>query len=211
MKMSALSKVLYVLPICFFLFLISGCAGLNPNPGERTADVSWDYGNYSRALSIIRPAAEKGEPWAQLRLGSAYELGAGVNENVKEAIRWYKKAAVQQGKSGWAKGKIIGSLGRQGYFNQHSDALVAQYQLSNIYLRGEDIERNLTQAYLLIKNVLKESKGYDIFFCQMPSGDRWLPIKEINKTLMIIKKEMSKEEVDEAELLSKTWTPRGNL
>lgn len=202
-------KTLYMLTICSFL--ISGCAGLNPNPGERTADMSWDYRNYSKALSIIRPSAEKGEPWAQLRLGSAYELGAGVEKNIKEAITWYKKAAIHQKKGGWAEGQIIGSIGKQGYFNQHSDALVAQYQLSNIYLRGDDIEKNLIKAYLLIKNVLKESEGHDIFFCQMPSGDRWISTKMVEKTLMAIKKEMSKAEIEKAELLSRTWTPREDL
>lgn len=205
------NKMLYVLTVCYFLFLICGCAGLNPNPGERTADTAWDYGNYSRAVSIIKPAAERGEPWAQLRLGSFYELGAGVEKNIKEAVNWYKKAAIQQKEGGWAKGKIIGSMGRLGYFNQHSDALVAQYQLSNIYLRGEGIEKNLILSYLLIKNVLNESKGYDIFFCQMPSGDRWIPVKRVKKALMAIKKEMSEEEVYEAELLSKTWVPQNDL
>ncbi|UCD15606.1 MAG: sel1 repeat family protein [Candidatus Omnitrophota bacterium] len=202
-------RLFYILII--YSFLVSGCAGLNPNPGERITDMAWDYGNYSRALSIIRPAAEKGEPWAQLRLGAFYELGAGVDKNIKEAIRWYGKAAVQQGQGGWAKGLIVGSMGRSGYFNQHSDALVAQYQLANIYLQGDGAEKDLTKAYLLIKNVAKESEGNDIFFCQMPSGDRWIPVKMVKKTLMAIKKEMSKEEIEKAELLSKTWTPQKDL
>ena len=34
---------------------------------------------------------------AQYALGRAYELGEGVEPNVEEAVRWYKKAAAQGG------------------------------------------------------------------------------------------------------------------
>lgn len=69
----------------FILFLVVACAGLNPNPGERTADVFWSNYKHQKALEIIRPKAEKGIPWAQVRLGVAYELGKGVEQNIIEA------------------------------------------------------------------------------------------------------------------------------
>ena len=46
-----------------------GCAGPNPNPGERTADIALTNSNFDRALEKVGYNAEKGYPWAQLRLG----------------------------------------------------------------------------------------------------------------------------------------------
>ena len=39
--------------------------------------------------------AEKGEAYAQLKLGEAYEKGEGLPPNEKEALKWYTKAAEQ--------------------------------------------------------------------------------------------------------------------
>ena len=102
-------------------FLIS-CAGPNPNPGERTADLLWTQYKFENSLDIIKPRAENGLPWAQLRLGIAYQLGGGVKQDFGEALKWYKKVAIRKADGGWSNGKMIGSFGKPGYFNQNSDA-----------------------------------------------------------------------------------------
>lgn len=63
-------------------------------------------------IDIIRSAAEHGDAQSQYALGRAYEDGLGVQADVKEAIKWYGKAA-----------------------EQHLS--VAQYVLGNILLHGE--------------------------------------------------------------------------
>ena len=85
----------YKMIAALLLLSLFACAGPNPNPGERTADVLWAKYEHQQALDIIKPQAEAGIPWAQLRLGVAYELGNGVEQNSSEALKWYKKAAVQ--------------------------------------------------------------------------------------------------------------------
>ena len=44
------------------IFLISvvlaGCAGPNPNIGERTTDIAWTSGRYSDAFKTVKPHAE---------------------------------------------------------------------------------------------------------------------------------------------------------
>ncbi len=204
MRVPIFLLILHILIFC-------GCAGLNPNPGERSADMNWEYGNYQEALSYIEPAAKKGEPWAQLRLGIMYELGVGVEKNIKEAIIWYKKVAIQQGKGNWANGKIVGAIGRGGYFNQHSDALIAQYQLANIYLRDDGVDKKIIEAYLLIKNVLKESNNKNIFYLQNSSGSQWITVEMLSNTLSLIEKEMTIEQKEKAEEISKNWTPEKGL
>ena len=39
-----------VLSLTATLLVLGGCAGMNPNPGERTADMANESGDYSRAV-----------------------------------------------------------------------------------------------------------------------------------------------------------------
>ena len=43
----------------------------------------------------MRQAAEHGDVDAQFTLGWCYYMGEGVEENVSEAAKWYRKAAEQ--------------------------------------------------------------------------------------------------------------------
>ncbi|MBN4055291.1 SEL1-like repeat protein [bacterium AH-315-K03] len=53
--------------IIFLSLLLTACAGMNPNPGERTTDTNWEAGNYSRSLEYARSAARQLEEgkWAE--------------------------------------------------------------------------------------------------------------------------------------------------
>lgn len=46
-----------------------------------------------RALTLLRAAAERGQPHAQYQLGSRYERGIGVEADAEQARQWYEKAA----------------------------------------------------------------------------------------------------------------------
>ena len=161
----SLNKIITIL----IIFTITSCAGPNPNPGERTTDVAWHSSNFDKAFKTAKPIAERGLPWAQLRLGIFYENGWGTKKNSKTAESWYKKALTQKAKGGWANGRLIGAIGRSGYFNQNSDALIAEYLLAQLYYTNN---RSLDDAYKHVNNVIKESKGVDIFFCCEFMGGR---------------------------------------
>lgn len=199
-----------VLTILFTLALI-GCAGPNPNPGERTADIAWSKYDYSRALEILEPAAERGEPWAQLRLGVGYELGAGYEKNIPKAISWYKKAAVQTAEGEWADGLLAGAVGKAGYFNQNSDALIAQHQLAGIYFRGDGVEKDLVKAYLLERDVSKSTQGKDLFYCCEFSGGRSITAEAIDDLLQKIEDVMSDAERKEALTKVDSWDVKSGL
>jgi hypothetical protein len=149
--------------------LATGCAGPNPNPGERTSDVAWTSGNFEKAFDTARPRAEAGEPWAQLRLGIFYENGWGVERDLAKAEHWYRAAAQQKSSGDWAEGQLVGAVGRDGYFNQNGDARIAQFNLAQLYLESG---RNLLEAKRLIDAVISESAGKPIFFCCEFSGGR---------------------------------------
>lgn len=197
--------------VIFLVLIFAGCAGPNPNPGERTADIAWSKYDYPHALEILEPSAERGEPWAQVRLGVGYELGAGYQKDIPKAVYWYKKAAVQMAEGNWANGLLVGAAGKAGYFNQNSDALVAQHQLAGIYSRGEGIEKDLVKAYLLEKNVSKLSEGKSIFYCCEFSGGRYITAESISGLLKSIEESMSDAEKKEAASKLLSWDVKNGL
>ena len=177
------------------LLALTGCAGLNPNLGERTADTYWHEGNVAPAHSIIAEKANAGYPWAQLRLGVMYELGTAVEKNIPTAIEWYNKAATQKSTGGWAEGMLAGSTGDQGFFNQNSDARIAQFQLANIYLTGNGVPKDAEKAYKLIATVIKETEGKSIFYCCEFAGGKYIAAEQIQSTFDSAKQELSEQQI----------------
>ncbi len=207
--------------------LLVGCASVNPNPGERSADKYWMAGNYAEAIAIVTPQAELGEPWAQLRLAIYYDVGNGVAKDPAEAAKWYKKAALQIAEGRWAEGRIF-ATGKVGYYSQRNDALIAQHRLAVLHSSGTGVELDLVKAYLLANNVSKKSNGESVFFCcayktvpviesDSPRGEvsegphrrsgRWFTAEKIARTLSAIEDAMTEQQLAEARKLAETWSP----
>ena len=86
----------------------------------------------------------------------------------------------------WAEGKLVGAVGKSGYFNQNSDARIAQFNLAQLYYNEN---KNLAEAKNLIDTVIKESNGKAIFFCCEFSVSRYfLPSNFIDLKQKIEKK-----------------------
>lgn len=79
--------------------------------------------DYQKAFAWIEKAAKQGLQAAQLDLGTLYDVGEGVEKNLKTAAMWYQKAANQ--------GEIA-----------------AQYNLGVMFETGEGVSLNLQQAYI---------------------------------------------------------------
>jgi len=56
---------------------------------------AWQRSDYSGAVAIWRPLAEKGDADAEFNLGQAYRLGRGVPTNLAAAKTWFERAANQ--------------------------------------------------------------------------------------------------------------------
>jgi cell division septation protein DedD len=56
---------------------------------------AWQHADYSAAVAIWRPLAEKGDADAAFNLGQAYRLGRGVPTNLSIAKSWFERAARQ--------------------------------------------------------------------------------------------------------------------
>src|SRR3954464_13417109 len=54
---------------------------------------AWQRADYSAAVAIWRPLAERGDADAQFNLGQAYRLGRGVPLNLGTAKGWFDRSA----------------------------------------------------------------------------------------------------------------------
>ena len=73
-------------------------------------------------FNALKRRAEKGDAEAQNNLGLMYVKGQGVEQDFKEAVKWFQKAADQ----GFA---------------------AAQYNLGRMYYDGKGVERTYVTAY----------------------------------------------------------------
>tara|TARA_Y100000588_G_C14081548_1_gene850379 strand:- start:337 stop:891 length:555 start_codon:yes stop_codon:yes gene_type:complete len=70
----------------------------------------------------LQVAAERGEAWAQFRLGFMYSVGVDRSKDMAAAAGWMRKAADQN----------------------HGDA---QFELAAMYSNGDGVEKDLSKAY----------------------------------------------------------------
>jgi len=53
------------------------------------------FGNHGQAFALWQPLAEQGFADAQASLGWLYQAGLGVQQDLQQALHWYRKAAAQ--------------------------------------------------------------------------------------------------------------------
>ena len=75
--------------IIIFALLLIGCK--NTPPSTSLAQQS----DASKRFAEIKIKAQQGDAKAQFKLGNCYRMGEGVNKDVTEAVKWYRKAAEQ--------------------------------------------------------------------------------------------------------------------
>jgi len=141
-------------------------------------------------------AAAEGGKEAQNSLGLKYRDGLGVEQDFKEAVKWFEKAANQ----GVADAQnILGGMYAEGlgveqdfkeavkWFEKAADqgAAMAQNNLGGMYEKGLGVEENYVTAYTWVS--IAAFNGFEI-------------AKEITS---IIAKEMTPAQIAEAEALAK--------
>jgi hypothetical protein len=80
----------------------------------------------ARRVQLTLEAAMKGDAKAQNRLGVFYEIGASVEQNDEEAVKWFRMAADQG----------------------HGEAL---FNLGEMYEQGRGVPKNIQEAIALYK------------------------------------------------------------
>ncbi len=164
----------------------------------------YDTGDYGlteddeEAVRWYRLAAEQGNAGGQSALGSMYARGEGVPEDDTEAVRWYRLAAEQ----GWVNAQYnLGLMYADGEGVPEDDEEAvgwyrlaaeqgyasAQTNLGLMYVNGEGVPEDLVLAYM----------WYNLSAGQGNSYARWYKI--------IIEQRMTREQIAEAQRLSREW------
>ncbi|MCU7960781.1 MAG: SEL1-like repeat protein [gamma proteobacterium symbiont of Bathyaustriella thionipta] len=127
---------------------------------------AYEQKDYTRALSLWRPAADAGHVKAQFYLSVMYAHAYGVDHDGATSIRWLKKSA----NAGYAPAQF--NLGNQ-YLNgafvkaddskaaywwrkaAQQDFVPAQYNLASLYYFGRGIEKDEEQALYWFRKAAK--------------------------------------------------------
>ena len=77
------------------LAIIVGLAATSPAAADRlvAGSAAFSRGDYNRAVLLLLPAAERGNPRAQGLVGFMYATGKGVPQSYDVATYWYRLAA----------------------------------------------------------------------------------------------------------------------
>ena len=152
--------------ILIFLLMESSLHGKEPNIVSRSVDVDGDgvftvydlmhQGESDRAEELDTKAAA-GDAKAQFAFGRKHELGKDVEQNYKEAVRWYRKAA-EQHLAAAQLGLGLMYEGGKGVERDYKEAIrwyrkaaeqgliLAQSRLGFMYDSGIGVEKNHEEA-----------------------------------------------------------------
>lgn len=79
----------------FFFLLIVMLSPISWGADFNKGVHAYERGDYATALREMTPLAGQGDANAQHALGVMYDNGKGVEKNLTEAMKWYRKAAEQ--------------------------------------------------------------------------------------------------------------------
>ncbi|MCF6226826.1 MAG: sel1 repeat family protein [Xanthomonadales bacterium] len=140
--------------ITAILFSVTACKNAGDDDDAQTA---YDRGDYSAALRIWRPLAERSNPTAQFSLGLLYDTGEGVQQSYPDAARWYKLAAAQGDAHAQfnlalfydnGKGMPADNIKAAHWYRQAAEQGIrdAQYNLALMFDEGVGIAKNDAEA-----------------------------------------------------------------
>lgn len=118
------------------LAVFSTSAAAGPNEDLRAAVAARDFG---KAVAILQPLANTGDPIGQYLLGGFYEKGLGVAKDPVQAVAWFRKAA-EQGHTG------------------------AQAKLGISYTLGQGVAQHDGQAFQWLSKASERGEGSGMLF-----------------------------------------------
>lgn len=101
--------------------LTSGCCQKKDTTIEEGGK-AYQSGNYRKAVLLFMPAAEDGDPEAQVNIAFMYYCGLHVEKDHAIAAEWYLKSARQNN-------------------------VTAQFSIGTMYENGEGVKQDLKEAY----------------------------------------------------------------
>jgi uncharacterized protein len=123
------------------------------------ATAAFNRGDYEAVLRVVRPLADQGNAKAQALLGTMYENGEGMAQDLAEGVKWLRKAAEGGEVSAQDYLGVLYATGDSGLEQDYSQAAKwyrkaadqgdphAQNSLGSMYAQGEGVPQDYVQAY----------------------------------------------------------------
>jgi TPR repeat protein len=157
--------------------------------------------NYALALKEVTPLAQAGNADAQHLLGLMYYMGRGVQRDYKEAFAWHYKAAVQ----GKADAQyVIGAM----YYTGNAVPLDQKMAVKWFRKAAEQGHAAAQHALGLMYRYHVAGMPQDVVIAYMlwnlaaASGNA-----NATEQRASIARQMTQEQIEEAQALSRTWRP----
>ena len=133
----------------------------------KSAGDAYKEGDYETAAREFLPLAENGDHRAMYALGSMYAAGHGVPMDLKEALKWFRKAATYGRPDAQYKIGVMYDRGL-GLKQDYRKALswygksakngfgLAQYKIGQMYVAGHGVKQNLIKAYAWVRSAISQ-------------------------------------------------------
>jgi TPR repeat protein len=164
----------------------------------KTGGDAYKDGDYETAAKEFLPLTKNGDHRAMYALGSMYAAGHGVPMDLKEAFKWFQKAASfgrpdAQYKIGLMYDDGLGL--KQDYrkaLNWYGKSAksgfeLAQYKIGQMYYDGRGVKQNSIKAFAWLKIAILQGA------------------EDKDKTLEILTSELTSEQMTEAESLAQQY------
>jgi TPR repeat protein len=163
-----------------FGFLSAAPAVAGPIEDAEAAFYAQDY---AKALKIVQPLAEKGDPAAMNRLAVMYEMGRGVPADMPKAVSLYKASAKKNYADAQNNMGIL-YLSGTGVEQNDAEALVwferaalngnnhGRVNAAVMYSRGKGTAPDMIKAYMYAALVTAPAAGTDTSFLKAPNNPR---------------------------------------
>jgi TPR repeat protein len=157
--------------------------------------------NYALALKEITPLAKSGNADAQHLLGLMYYMGRGVQRDYKQAFAWHYKAA-QQGKADAQY--VIGAMYYTGNAVPQDQKLAVTWFRKAAEQGHPDAQHALGLMYRYHVAGMPQDMviAYMLWNLAAANGNR-----SATEQRAIIARQMTQEQVEEAQSLSRSWKP----
>ena len=128
-----------------------------PVPSEQLDDgiSAWEIQEYDKAIALIKPLAEQGNPEAQYFMGTFYWYGSGVDRSTPVAQKWFAQAF-----AGWLAAAEAGN----------ADAMV---EIARMYTAGLGTDRDVDVALRWVHKAidLNATAAYGVLADMYLEGD----------------------------------------
>jgi len=161
---------------------------------------------YAKAVQLWQPLAEKGDATAQYLLGTLFAEGKGVPQNDATAVQWFLRAANQGNAdaqynvgASYSAGMGVNQSDPEAakWFRRAADQgmVFAQLNLGLLYAAGKGVPQDSVESFKWLK----------IAFGGLPAGG---PRMDVARAMQDVGANMTRDQLDEAELRARRWTVR---